>query len=56
MGETTEKYPIPEIRKDGRIATLYVKGEPFFALSGEIHNSSASSLEYMELVILLPAP
>ena len=48
MGETTEKYPIPEIRKDGRISTLYVKGEPFFALSGEIHNSSASSLDYME--------
>ena len=45
MGETTEKYLIPEIRKDGGIATLYVKGEPFFALSGEIHNSSASSLE-----------
>ena len=39
MGETTEKYPIPEIRKDGRISTLYVKGEPFFALSGEIHTS-----------------
>ena len=48
MAETTEKYPIPEIRKDGRISTLYVKGEPFFALSGEIHNSSASSLDYME--------
>ena len=31
MGETTEKYPIPEIRKDGRISTLYVKGEPLSA-------------------------
>ena len=39
---------IPEIRNDKGIPTLYVKGEPFFALSGEIHNSSASSLEYME--------
>lgn len=39
---------IPEIRVDKGIPTLYVKGEPFFALSGEIHNSSASNLEYME--------
>lgn len=39
---------IPQIRNDNGIPTLYVKGEPFFALGGEIHNSSASSLEYME--------
>lgn len=39
---------IPQIKNDNGIPTLYVKGEPFFALSGEIHNSSASSLEYME--------
>lgn len=48
MSETTTKYPIPEIRQDGGIPTLYVKGKPFLALSGEIHNSGASSLEYME--------
>ena len=39
---------IPQIRNDNGIPTLYVKGEPFFALGGEIHNSSASSLEDME--------
>lgn len=39
---------IPEIRNDNGIPTLYVKDEPFFALSGEIHNSSSSNLEYME--------
>ncbi len=39
---------IPEIKEDRGIKTLYVKGEPFFAMSGEIHNSSASSLEFME--------
>lgn len=39
---------IPQIRNDNGIPTLYVKGEPFFVLGGEIHNSSASSLEYME--------
>lgn len=39
---------IPEIRNVDGIPTLYVKGEPFFALSGEVHNSSAEGLEYME--------
>ena len=39
---------LPEMKMDNGIPTLYVKGEPFFALSGEIHNSSSSSLEYME--------
>ena len=39
---------IPQIKSDRGIPTLYVKGEPFFALAGELHNSSSSSLEYME--------
>lgn len=39
---------IPEIKEINGIPTLYVHGEPFFAYSGEIHNSSSSSLEYME--------
>ncbi len=40
---------IPEIRRDEKgIQTLYVKGEPFFCMAGELHNSSASSLDYME--------
>ena len=39
---------IPSIKLDKGIPTLYVKGEPFFARSGEIHNSSASNLKYME--------
>ena len=39
---------IPEIRYDNGIATLYVKGTPYFAFAGEVHNSSAESLEYME--------
>ena len=39
---------IPEIRSDNGIQTLYVHGEPFFALAGELHNSSASDLDYME--------
>lgn len=39
---------IPEIKTDKGIETLYVNGSPFFIHGGEIHNSSASSLEYME--------
>lgn len=38
---------IPRIQKDRGIPTLYVKDEPFFARAGEIHNSSASNLDYM---------
>ncbi len=40
---------VPEIRRDDNgIARLYVENEPFLALGGELHNSSASDLKYME--------
>ena len=40
---------IPVVRPDDRgIPTLYVNDAPFFCRSGEIHNSSASSLEFLE--------
>ncbi|MDO4621993.1 MAG: DUF5597 domain-containing protein [Eubacteriales bacterium] len=39
---------IPEIRKLNGIDTLFVNDEPFFCLAGELHNSSASDLKYME--------
>ena len=39
---------IPEIRNEKGFPTLYVKGEPFFSLAGELHNSSTSDLKYME--------
>lgn len=39
---------IPFIKTDNGIATLYVNDQPFQARSGEIHNSSASNLTYME--------
>ncbi len=38
---------LPEIRKYNGIDTLFVDNEPFIILGGEIHNSSASNLEYM---------
>lgn len=39
---------IPVIRELDGIPTLYVENEPFFAFAGEVHNSSACSLRYME--------
>lgn len=39
---------LPEIRKYHGVDTLFVHNEPFIILSGEIHNSSASNLEFME--------
>lgn len=39
---------IPIIKNDNGIPTLYVKNEPFLVLGGEIHNSAASDLTYME--------
>lgn len=39
---------IPHIKNYNNIPTLYVHDEPFIALAGEIHNSSASNLEYMK--------
>ena len=40
---------MPRMQKDenGRMM-LYVDGAPYIALSGELHNSSSSSLAYMD--------
>ncbi len=37
----------PQLRKQGTATQLLVEGKPFVMLGGELHNSSASSLEYM---------
>jgi hypothetical protein len=39
---------IPRIERTKNGARLIVDGKPFIVLGGEIHNSSSSSLEYME--------
>lgn len=39
---------IPEIKKSDWCTTLYVDKKPFLILGGEIHNSSSSSLGYMD--------
>ena len=38
----------PELKKQGTATQLIVNGEPFIMLAGELHNSSASNLAYME--------
>ena len=38
---------IPHLRKQGSATQLVVDGQPFLILGGELHNSSASSLDYM---------
>lgn len=46
---TKQSYPLPELRrgKNGA-AALYVDNDPYLIYGGEVHNSSASSLAYME--------
>ncbi|MDH2331541.1 MULTISPECIES: DUF5597 domain-containing protein [Paenibacillus] len=39
---------MPQLKKENGIFNLYVDGNPFIALAGEIHNSSASDLNYMK--------
>ena len=39
--------PLPVIEKRGNATQLIVDGKPYLVLGGELHNSSASSVEYM---------
>ena len=41
---------MPHLRKQGSATQLVVDGKPLLLLAGELHNSSASSLAYMEPV------
>lgn len=41
---------LPEIRQNGAVKALFVDNKPFVMLSGELHNSTASSVEYMKPV------
>jgi hypothetical protein len=40
--------PLPQIRPHGAVKQLYVDNRAFVMLAGELHNSSASSVEYMK--------
>jgi beta-galactosidase GanA len=41
----------PELRKVGRVTQLYVDGQPFLVLGGELGNSTASSLTVLETAL-----
>jgi beta-galactosidase GanA len=41
---------IPYLQKKGTATQLIVEGRPYVMLGGELHNSSSSSLEYMEAI------
>jgi hypothetical protein len=45
--ETVSDEKIPHLKKQGKATQLIVDGKPFVMLAGELHNSSASSLDYM---------
>jgi hypothetical protein len=51
--ETTQSktsVSLPQIKQNGAVKQMFVDGKPFIMLSGELHNSSASSIEYMKPV------
>ncbi len=39
---------LPEIRQNGAAKQLFVDNKPYIMLAGELHNSSASGVEYMK--------
>ena len=41
---------LPHLEKNGQAVQMMVDGKPWLMLSGELHNSSASSAEYMDPV------
>lgn len=45
---SAQQNHLPHLEKRGAATQLIVDGKPFIMLSGELHNSSSSSLEYMK--------
>jgi hypothetical protein len=45
--ESLADADIPHLRKTGTATQLIVDGEPYLMLAGELHNSSASGVDYM---------
>jgi hypothetical protein len=48
--ESQSGSAIPHLERRGNATQLIVEGKPFLALAGELHNNSATSLEYMKPV------
>src|SRR5208283_1794812 len=47
---TASASDIPHLRKQGTATQLIVDGKPYLALAGELSNSSATSLDYMDRI------
>ncbi len=47
----TETVSTPELRKAGRVTQLYLDGNPFLVLGGELGNSTASDLTVLETAL-----
>ncbi len=43
-----KRLTCPRFARNGAVRQFYVDGKPFIMLAGELHNSSASSVEYMK--------
>lgn len=39
---------IPSLQKSGQVTHMMVQGKPFLMIGGELHNSTSSSIDYME--------
>jgi hypothetical protein len=48
VGNSAQENGAPHLERRGAATQLIVDGKPFLMLSGELHNSSSSSLEYMK--------
>jgi hypothetical protein len=48
MVSHAQNASLPHIQKNGAATQMIVDGKPFLMLAGELHNSSASSVEYMK--------
>ena len=46
--QTKSTSAIPQLQKQGTATQMIVDGKPFLMLAAELHNSSASSLEYLK--------
>jgi len=49
---SAQPWQLPHLEKKGNVIQLVVKDSPFLALAGELHNSTVSSVEYMQPVWL----
>ena len=46
--QITAQKNIPHLAKNGNATQLMVDNKPFLMIAGEVHNSSASTIEYMQ--------